>query len=178
MGPVAAQPLAHLAIEVRQVLVGEAVGQRQHRNRVLHGGEFGRRRTRHALRRRVRRDQFRMRRLERAQFVHEPVVFGVRHRRLVENVVAVVVAVDFVAQLRDALRSRRFRHRSGLARGPRLRRRFERLAQPRDALWRQLLAVLVGDRSFEPFGERARGTHQLIESCRARTGRPAAPRTG
>ena len=90
--------------------------------------------ARHALRGRIGGDQFGVRGFERTQLVHEPVVLGVRHRRLVEHVVAVIVAVDFIAQLRDALRctaapamisSRRRRAPGG---------RLERLAQTRDAL--------------------------------------------
>ena len=51
MGPVRlAQPLAHLAIEVDEVFVGEAVLERQHRDRVPRLGELRGRRAGHALR--------------------------------------------------------------------------------------------------------------------------------
>src|SRR6185369_429808 len=48
--------------------------------------------------------------LERLELVHQPVVLGVRNGRLVEHVVAIVVAVDLIAQLRGALRGAGPRH--------------------------------------------------------------------
>ena len=75
--------------------------------RWLHRPEGGDRRGPHALRRRIRREQLRMLGLERAQLHHEPVVFGVRNLRIVERVIAVVVALQQLAQLRGARAPRR-----------------------------------------------------------------------
>ncbi len=56
-----------------------------------------------ALGRRLRRYQLRVLGLKRLQFVEQAIIFGVRHARLVEHVIAVVVGVDFAAQFGDAL---------------------------------------------------------------------------
>ena len=69
-----------------------------------HGAERGDRRGADALRRRVGREQFRMRALDAAQLEHEPVVFGVRHFRIVERVIAIVVSIQELAQLAAARR--------------------------------------------------------------------------
>jgi hypothetical protein len=52
----------------------------------------------HALRRRIGREQFGMGGFQCLQFLEQAVVFGVRDAGLVEDVIAVVVAVQFVAQ--------------------------------------------------------------------------------
>ena len=80
-----------------------------------------------------------------------------------EDVVAVVVAVDFVAQLRGALRSAG----SAIAQASPAARAWTGASSD----WRrramrcdgQLFAVLVGDRAIEPLGQRARRAHQFVE---------------
>ncbi|MNN84537.1 hypothetical protein D3C81_2017100 [compost metagenome] len=68
---------------------------------MTHLGERGQRRTAYALGRRIAADQFRMLRFEFLEFAEQPVVFGVRDTGLVEDVVAVVVQVEFGAKFED-----------------------------------------------------------------------------
>ena len=66
------------------------------------------RRAAHALRRRIRRAQLGVLRFERLQLAEQPVVLGVGHRRRVEHVVVVVVALElFAAGARRSPRRRR-----------------------------------------------------------------------
>jgi hypothetical protein len=112
----ATQALTHLAVEIREIFFRESVLERQHRHRMLDLAELRGGRAGHALRRRILCDELRMRRLDRAQLLHEPVVFRVRNRGLVEHVIAVIVAVDLLAQPRRALGRRRRGHVSPAAR--------------------------------------------------------------
>jgi hypothetical protein len=77
-----------------------------------------------ALRRRVRRDELGVRRLDRAQLVEQRVVFVVADLGVVEDVVAVAVVVQLVAQLGGARLDRRAQRSStssaaGVSRRPR-----------------------------------------------------------
>ncbi len=54
--------------------------------------------------RRLRSDQFRVSIFERLELAQQPIVFGIGYQRIIERVLAVVVVVDVVTQLRDALR--------------------------------------------------------------------------
>ncbi len=65
---------------------------------MLHDAERLDRLAANALRRRVRRDQLRVLRLQAAQFAHQSVVLRVGDLGLVEHVIAVVVVVDLGAQ--------------------------------------------------------------------------------
>ena len=66
------------------------------------GELVGGRRT-DTLRGRVCRHPLRVRRFQCAQLLHEPVVLGIRHLRLIKDVVAVVVLLDLAPQMREAL---------------------------------------------------------------------------
>ncbi len=96
------EALAHAAVEVVDVLVGEAVVQRQHRHRVRHLAELGDRGVAHAPRRRIRGNRVRMLFLEHLQLTVQAVVFGVGDRRRVQHVIVVAGAVQFRHQPRDA----------------------------------------------------------------------------
>ncbi len=104
-----AETLVDAAVEGLHVLLREGVVEREHRNLVHDLAETAARRSRHALRGRVGRDELGMRRFQRAQFQHQPVVLGVGNQRIIEHVVAVVVLCNLRAQLRRA-RRRLLRH--------------------------------------------------------------------
>ena len=57
-----------------------------------------------SLRRRIGRAQLGILRLDTIQLEHEPIVFGVRHLRVVEGMIAIVVPLQEFAQLRSARR--------------------------------------------------------------------------
>jgi hypothetical protein len=65
---------------------------------VAHLGKLIERLAADALGGRIGGDEFGMFGFERLQFAEQPVVFRIGNRRLVENVVGVVVALDFAAQ--------------------------------------------------------------------------------
>ncbi|MNZ54724.1 hypothetical protein D3C78_726350 [compost metagenome] len=98
-----AQPLAYPTVEVAQVVFREGVAEAEHGNLVAHLAERTERLGADALGRRVAADQLGMRLLQRLQFLEQAIVFGIRHARLVEHVVAIVVLVDGDTQLLDAL---------------------------------------------------------------------------
>ena len=75
------------------------------------------RRAGDALGRRFRRDEFGVGGFQRLQFAQQPVVLGVRDLRVVEHVIAVVVVIDLVPELANALGGRV--HRPGML-GPRM----------------------------------------------------------
>ncbi len=81
---------------------------RQHRHRMADRGEIRPARAAHALRGRIRRHERRMLGLDRLQLAKERVVLGVRDRRRIEHVVALVVLCDRAPQRRRA-RNRRGR---------------------------------------------------------------------
>lgn len=58
----------------------------------------------HSLRRRIRREQFRILGLESPQFHHQPVVLGIRDLRIIEGVIATVVSLQQLPQFGGALR--------------------------------------------------------------------------
>ncbi len=115
IGDLALDPraLAHAPVELGQVLLREGVVQREHREAVDHLRERRQRRGADPLRRRVGRHQRRVLGLERPELRHQPVVLAVGDLRVVEDVVAVVVEADELAQrLRARLRLPRGAHRS------------------------------------------------------------------
>jgi len=65
-------------------------------------GERRQRRTADPLRRRIARDQVRMLGFQGLELMEQTVVLGVRNARLVEDVVTVVVLIQFSAQFEDA----------------------------------------------------------------------------
>jgi hypothetical protein len=99
--------LPHPAIEIAQRVVGKGVVEAQHRTRVAHRLKTSARDASHASRRRIRRDQFWIGGLQLFQPVHQAVVSGVGHLGIVQNVVAVVVIANLVAQLFDLVLRRR-----------------------------------------------------------------------
>src|SRR5690606_7367778 len=50
--------------------------------------------------------EIRMRLLQRLQFNHEPVVFGIRDDRVVQHIITMIMVGDFAAQIIQALRRR------------------------------------------------------------------------
>ena len=94
-------PLDPLAPRV-ELLPGERVVQREHRNPVPRGGEQLRRRAADALRRAVGGDELGERLFQRPELPHELVVLGVGDLRVVQDVVPIVVVVDEVPELLDA----------------------------------------------------------------------------
>ena len=102
---------AHAPVEIVQFLVRKGVVQAAHRRMMLARLEPFARRAPHPLRGRIGRDQFRVRRLELLQLIHQRVEFGIRNRGIVEHVIAVLVPANLLAQPRD-LRSSLCRRRS------------------------------------------------------------------
>ncbi len=94
-----AQQLAHAPVEVDQLALIERIVETQHRRRVPDLDESLARLAAHALRRRIRGRQFRMRGFERLQFAHHRVVFGVGDFRRIEHIVQMLVAAQFFAQM-------------------------------------------------------------------------------
>ncbi len=104
--------LGALALEVAlaahhprlHLLLVAGVGQREHRLEVGHLLELVQRLRPHPLRRRVGRAELRVLGLQVAQLVQQRVVLGVRDLRVVEDVVAVVGALELGPELRCAIR--------------------------------------------------------------------------
>ena len=97
------ETLTYPSIKIQYIVGGKRVVERQHRHAMAHLGELVGRRRADALRRRVGRHPLWMCRLQLAQLLHEPVVLGVRHLRLIEDVVAVVVLLDLAPQFSETL---------------------------------------------------------------------------
>ena len=94
-----AERVAHAAVERLDVLVGERVVEREHRHAMRDGAERARRRAAHALRRRIRGAAAPGTRASSACSSRKSASNSrVGHRRRVEDVVAVVVALDVLAQ--------------------------------------------------------------------------------
>ena len=98
-----AQTALHAIVERPQVLFRVRVVEAEHRLEVHRVLEPGRHASAHALRRRLRRDQFGMSGFERAQLVHQRVVLAVGDLGLVQDPVALVVVANQAPQLLDAL---------------------------------------------------------------------------
>src|SRR5881396_1068980 len=109
----AAEELPHPLVEGRHLLGRGDVLQREHRLAVADGRELGERRGAHALGGRVGRAQLGMRLLERLEAAEERVVLRVGDLRVVEHVVAVVVALDLAPEVRDLLPNVGLRLRPG-----------------------------------------------------------------
>jgi hypothetical protein len=108
---VGAEALDDIRVPLLERLVGRDLLQRAHRRRVLDLRELVRGRRADTLRRAIRRLQVRMLALEGEQLFPKPVELGVRDLRCVEDVVAVQVVVDDLAQLVHARRVRLRGHR-------------------------------------------------------------------
>src|SRR5690606_41079413 len=80
----------------------EGVGKREHRDRVRDLGEAAVRTRADGAGRRVDGRELWMREFQRFKFAHQRVVVGIRNRRIVEYVIAVVGVFDAGAQLGDA----------------------------------------------------------------------------
>ena len=184
------EPLAAAAVEGRHVLVGEGVGEREHRHAVRDLGEALARRRAHALRGRIGRGELRDASASSATSSrNSAVVLGVGDLRRVLVVVEAVVALDLAAQLCGP---RRRRARRGHAQENSRRASappagmpcasmsrhdlLERTADRGEARSVSGLAVVVdqlaAERARERLGERA--------PCRRRppAGRPRAARRG
>lgn len=96
------EAFGHPAIELEHGGFIEGVAQAEHRNLMLDLGERRQRRTADPLRRRITRDQLRMLGLQGLEFLEQAIVLGVRDARLVEDVITVVVLIQFSAQFEDA----------------------------------------------------------------------------
>jgi hypothetical protein len=106
------QQLAHAGIEglgTRGAGIGLGT-DRQHRHDMANRREGGQRLAANPLRRRIGGQQFRMRFLERLQFPEQAVVLGVRNGRRIEDVIGVIMALDFGAQRHRARGIGRRRH--------------------------------------------------------------------
>ena len=95
--------IAHAVVRILGHARGlEGVGQRQHRDGVVDFGKTAVGPDADGARGRVVAGELGMRRFQRLEFAHQRVVVGVRDRRVVEHVVAVVGVFDARAQLGDA----------------------------------------------------------------------------
>ncbi len=136
------EALANAPVEIADLLLAERIVERQHRQPMPDCRERRDRRGADALRRRLRRDQLRIPRLQGLKLLHAQVVFGIRHFGIVERVIADVVAIEHFAQLRRALRGLRAlsgsaarRHRTSPVRTDRLgSARLRRATRPRAAV--------------------------------------------
>ena len=146
------------------------------------GAEGGERSRAYALRRGVRRREIRMSRLDVAQLDHEPVIFRIRHFRIVERVIAVVIAVEELAQFRGtpcaaALRLIRLAARPSTLSGQKCLETGHVLQQRLGALRRERnpLGILHG--SGERPRELARGGEKRIHGLHRLERARATPRT-
>ena len=108
------QSAAHAVVPLAHVLLAVGVGQRQHGIFVGHLLELTAQVASHALRGRVRVGHFGVQGFQILQFVHQQVELLVADDGLVQHVVAIVVLVQFAAQLRYALLFLRCAHREML----------------------------------------------------------------
>ena len=76
----------------------EGIIQTKHGDGMDHRLKGCQRRSPDTLGRRIRRNQLRKRLFQFLKFTQKPIIFSVRDFRIVENVVVVIVAVQFVAQ--------------------------------------------------------------------------------
>ena len=97
------ETLTHAPVEIDQILLGKCIVEREHRCRMHDFPQLTDRCDADALSGRIGSDELRMRSLDVLQLAHQPVVLGVRHRWIVEYVVAVVVTLDLLAKLAYAL---------------------------------------------------------------------------
>ena len=107
------QAIAHPAVEADDVLVAEAIVNRQHGQGMAHLVELRQRRAANALGRRVAGDKLGVGGFEFLQRAEQLVVLGVRYGRIVEHVVGVVMAGKLGAQLGCAGHVRVVWHFSG-----------------------------------------------------------------
>ncbi len=98
-----ARPLAGPSIELGQLIVVEAVRQRQHRRRMVDRLEGVHRRCADALGWRIGRDERRIFGLQRFQLAEQPVVLGVRDGRLGLDVIGAAVLGQIPCELLSAL---------------------------------------------------------------------------
>ncbi len=100
------EPLAHALVEGQQFVAGEGVVEALHRRGVRDRVEAFGRAAADPLRRRVGRDEVRMRGLERDQLAHQRVELGVGDLGGVADEVELLVAADLAPELVDALGGR------------------------------------------------------------------------
>ena len=93
--------LAHPFVEIRQFPVAEGVAQGQHGDLVTHLGKFLEGFSPHSLGGRVRRDQLGVGGFQFLEFAQQAIVLAVRYFWIVEDVIAIVVVVDLLAQVTD-----------------------------------------------------------------------------
>src|ERR1019366_3937843 len=86
---------------IGQFFFGVSVVEGEHGRGMLSFDESLARLASHALRRRVRRNQRRMLRLEPLELVHQRVEIGVRDLRIVQHVIAILVVPNLLAQSFD-----------------------------------------------------------------------------
>jgi hypothetical protein len=89
------------SVELAEFVRRHGVVERQHRQAVPHRGEPLGRRGADALRRRRRAAQYRVALLELDQLAEQRVVLGIRDRRRVFHIVALIVRGDFAPQTLD-----------------------------------------------------------------------------
>ena len=98
-----AESLVGLADEVRQFVIRKNIAERFERYLVMHRGEFLRTVAADMLRRRVRRNGFRMLRLQLFQTAHHRVIFKIGNGWGILVVIGYAVAAQFRAQFGDLL---------------------------------------------------------------------------
>lgn len=97
------QALPHPLVPGRYLLIAEGVVQGQHGHLMNDLGKRLEGSPAHPLRRRVRRDQVGVGLLQLLELPEQAVVLGVGDGGIIEHIIAVVVVIDLLAQLRDAL---------------------------------------------------------------------------
>src|SRR5262249_36746298 len=102
-GAVGVQRPAHALVELAELLLTHGVVERQHGERVAHGGEGGGRCGADPLCRRPRTAELRMSLFEFGQPPKEPVVLRIADLGSVEDIVAVIVMIDGAPQVVDLL---------------------------------------------------------------------------
>ncbi|MNM99011.1 hypothetical protein D3C81_1115600 [compost metagenome] len=96
------QAFNHTAVEFTQVVFLEGIPEAEHRHFVAYLAERRQRRATDALGRRVSGHQLRVFGFQGLEFVEQAIVFGVRHARLIEHVVAVVVLIELGTQFKNS----------------------------------------------------------------------------
>ena len=95
------EPSANAAVEIAKIVLVVGVVDGQHRHGVADRLEPLQRLSTDTLRRAVRRDQFRMLRLQFLQPLHQPIEVEVADHRLGFDIVLVIVELDFAAESAD-----------------------------------------------------------------------------
>ncbi len=96
------QGVPHAPVEGLDLVVGERIVEREHRQAVRHRLEGGGRDAADSLRRRLRRHQRRKPLLQCLQLAEQVVVLGIADRGSIENVVAMIVRGEFAPEIGGA----------------------------------------------------------------------------